>query len=139
MLSRTADNLYWLSRYAERAEFVARILDAALRLAALPRAMAAARPTNGTRPSPRPAIRRCSSRSTTASNEDTVRDFLAFSPHNPSSIRSCIETARENARTVRTALTTEMWDAINGAWLELQQLRATRHEPRGVHAASSTG
>ena len=43
--------------------------------------------------------------------------------NNPSSIRNCLETARENARAVRTALTTEMWEAINGAWLELQALR----------------
>jgi uncharacterized alpha-E superfamily protein len=56
-------------------------------------------------------------------DEYTVRDFLAFSPNNPSSIRSCIETARENARAVRTALTVEMWDSINGAWLELQRMR----------------
>src|SRR5207248_1337619 len=51
-------------------------------------------------------------------NEQTVTDFLAFSPDNPSSIRSCFEVARSNARSVRTALTMEMWDAINGTWLE---------------------
>jgi uncharacterized alpha-E superfamily protein len=56
-----------------------------------------------------------------AVNEDTVRDFLAFSPHNPSSIKCCFHTARENARSVRTALTIEMWEAINGAWLELRR------------------
>jgi uncharacterized alpha-E superfamily protein len=52
--------------------------------------------------------------------EDTARDFLAFNQQNPSSIRNCIETARENARSVRTALTMEMWDGLNGAWLELK-------------------
>jgi uncharacterized alpha-E superfamily protein len=46
--------------------------------------------------------------------------FLAFSEDNPSSIRNCIEYARTNARAVRTALTAEMWDAINSAWLDLQ-------------------
>jgi uncharacterized alpha-E superfamily protein len=120
MLSRTADNLYWLSRYAERAEFVARILDAALRLAALPSSYgggetnewASALASAGD-----PEVFKPLYDSVT---EATVCDFLAFSPHNPSSIRSCIETARENARSVRTALTTEMWDAINGAWLELR-------------------
>ena len=60
-------------------------------------------------------------------NEQTVTDFLAFSPDNPSSIRSCFEIARTNARAVRTALTMEMWDAINGAWLELQKLGAGPH------------
>src|SRR6516164_11763979 len=54
-------------------------------------------------------------------NEETVTEFLAFSAANPSSIRNCIETARINARSVRTALTIEMWDSINSAWLELRK------------------
>ncbi|MGU3537121.1 alpha-E domain-containing protein [Methylobacterium sp. A54F] len=120
MLSRTADNLYWLSRYVERAEFVARILDAAHRLAALPTSYgggetnewASALASAGDIEAFKPHY--------DGINADTVCDFLAFSQHNPSSIRSCIETARENARSVRTALTTEMWDTINGAWLELR-------------------
>ena len=120
MLSRTADNLYWLSRYAERADFLARILDAALRLAALPSSY-------GGRTSNEWASALSSAGDPElfktlydSVNEHTVCNFLAFSPHNPSSIRSCIATARENARSIRTALTTEMWDTINGAWLELR-------------------
>ena len=120
MLSRTADNLYWLSRYAERADFLARILDAAHRLAALPSSYggresnewASALSSAGD-----PELFRTLYDTV---NEHTVCNFLAFSPHNPSSIRSCIATARENARSIRTALTTEMWDTINGAWLELR-------------------
>ena len=54
-------------------------------------------------------------------SEETVTDFLCFSIANPSSIRSCFERARSNARAVRTALTVEMWDAINGTWLELKR------------------
>ena len=54
-------------------------------------------------------------------NEENVTDFLAFSTANASSIRSCFELARSNARAVRTALTMEMWDAINGTWLELKR------------------
>ena len=54
-------------------------------------------------------------------NEENVTEFLAFSTANPSSIRNCFEVARTNARAVRTALTVEMWDAINGAWLELKR------------------
>ncbi|PXW63851.1 alpha-E domain-containing protein [Methylobacterium sp. B4] len=120
MLSRTADNLYWLSRYAERADFLARILDAALRLAALPSSY-------GGRTSNEWASALSSAGDPElfktlydSVNEHTVCNFLAFSHHNPSSIRSCIATARENARSIRTALTTEMWDTINGAWLELR-------------------
>jgi uncharacterized alpha-E superfamily protein len=122
MLSRTADNLYWLSRYTERADFVARILDATLRLAVLPSSY------GGERNEWEGAVSvagdvEAFKRLYDVADEYTVRDFLAFSPHNPSSIRSCIETARENARAVRTALTVEMWDSINGAWLELQKMR----------------
>ncbi len=119
MLSRTADNLFWVARYTERADFIARTLDATLRLASLPQsyvgegnewesAVASAGDLD--------LFRSLYS----GANEDTVRDFLAFSPVNPSSIRNCIENARENARSVRTALTFEMWDALNGAWLELK-------------------
>jgi uncharacterized alpha-E superfamily protein len=120
MLSRTADNLYWLSRYMERADFVARILDATLRLASLPSTY------GGERNEWESAVAVAGDpvefkRLYDVANEDTVRDFLAFSPNNASSIRGCIETARENARSVRTALTVEMWDAINGAWLELRK------------------
>src|SRR5579862_5268795 len=120
MLSRTADNLYWLARYVERAEYLARILETTHRLTALPLAYigesnewASAVATAG-----------CSSAFFAVhpeANADTVTDFLAFSPSNPSSIRNCFEVARANARAVRTALTTEMWDAINGAWLELRR------------------
>jgi uncharacterized alpha-E superfamily protein len=59
-------------------------------------------------------------------NEQTVTEFLAFSPYNPASIRNCLETARQNARAVRTALTVEMWDAINGAWHELKKFDGKR-------------
>ncbi len=122
MLSRTADNLYWLSRYAERADFVARILDAALRLASLPSSYGGQRNEWEGAASVAGDLQEFR-RLYDAADEYTVRDFLAFSRNNPSSIRSCIETARENARAVRTALTAEMWDSINGAWLELQKMR----------------
>src|SRR5215467_9608411 len=119
MLSRTADNLYWLARYVERAEYLARILDTTLRLNTLPlsyggftneweSAVASAGCVNAF------------SAAYEEANEETVTDFLAFSTKNPSSIRNCFEIARLNARAVRTALTTEMWDTINGIWLELK-------------------
>ena len=120
MLSRTADNLYWLSRYVERAEFVARILDAAHRLASLPTSYGGGETNEWASALASAGDTEVFKQHYDAVNADTVCDFLAFSPHNPSSIRSSIETARENARSVRTALTTEMWDAINGAWLELR-------------------
>src|SRR5207344_1530794 len=120
MLSRTADNLYWLSRYVERAEYLARILDATQRLSALPLAYV------GTSNEWESAVATAGCANAffklyDEANEENVTDFLAFSPDNSSSIRSCFELARGNARAVRTALTMEMWDAINGAWLELKR------------------
>jgi uncharacterized alpha-E superfamily protein len=55
-------------------------------------------------------------------DERNVVEYLSFSPTNPSSIRNCIENARLNSRSVRTALTSEMWDTINSAWIELQEI-----------------
>jgi uncharacterized alpha-E superfamily protein len=120
MLSRTADNLYWLSRYIERAEYLARILDATQRLSALPLAYV------GTSNEWESTVLTagCAAgfyKTHKEATEEAVTDFLAFSTDNPSSIRSCFEMARANARAVRTALTTEMWDAINGTWLELKR------------------
>jgi uncharacterized alpha-E superfamily protein len=120
MLSRTADNLYWLARYVERAEYIARILDTTLRLTALPLAYVGS--TNEWESAV--ATAGCAGaffEHYKEANEETVTEFLAFSSANPSSIRNCFEAARLNARAVRTALTTEMWDAINGAWLELKR------------------
>jgi uncharacterized alpha-E superfamily protein len=125
MLSRTADNLYWLARYMERADFVARALEASRRLAAMPKAyggaesewlstLLSAGAAGAFATSGRPV------------DEANVIDFLAFARDNPGSIRNCIEMARTNARAVRTALTVEMWEAINGAYLELKAFESRR-------------
>ena len=120
MLSRTADNLFWMSRYVERAEYLARILEATLRLTSLPHAYSGTSNEWETAVSTAGCAAAFSSAYAEA-NEETVTDFLAFSQSNPSSIRNCFEVARANARAVRTALTMEMWDAINGAWLEISR------------------
>lgn len=120
MLSRSADNLYWLARYVERADALARILDATHRLSAMPQTEG--KTTNEWESAV--ATAGCVTAFKSAyddANEKTVTDFLAFSHDNPVSIRNCIETARQNARVVRTALTGEMWSVINGAWHELHQ------------------
>src|SRR2546423_2496195 len=120
MLSRTADNLYWLARYVERAEYLARILEVTHRLTTLPP------PHVGSTNEWESAVATAGCAHAFSSlydeaNEETVTEFLCFSTANPSSIRNCFELARTNARAVRTALTVEMWDAINGAWLELKR------------------
>jgi uncharacterized alpha-E superfamily protein len=129
MLSRTADNLYWLARYMERADFLARIVQATQRLATLPKAYGGA------------DTEWDSALASAGASEDfaleyeevceaNVVAFLTFSDKNPSSIRNCIELARTNARAVRTALTIEMWEAINGAWLELKSFEPRRQHDR---------
>jgi uncharacterized alpha-E superfamily protein len=120
MLSRTADNLYWLARYVERAEYLARVLEATLRLSALPLAYVGS--TNEWESAVATAgCRKAFFARYDEANEENVSEFLAFSADNPSSIRNCIEIARTNARAVRTALTMETWETINGAWLDLKR------------------
>src|SRR5260370_13189957 len=120
MLSRTADNLYWLARYVERAEYLARILETSMRLTTLPLAYVGS--TNEWETAVATAgCRKSFFAHYAEANEDNVTEFLAFSIDNPSSIRNCIEVARQNARAVRTALTIETWETINGAWLELKR------------------
>jgi uncharacterized alpha-E superfamily protein len=118
MLSRTAESLYWLARYVERAEYLARTIEATLRATALPDAYV------GKSNEWESALLTAGIEDTfyefhDEANERTVVDFLSFSLDNPSSIRNCIENARLNSRSVRTALTGEMWDTINSAWIEL--------------------
>src|SRR5688572_24392001 len=120
MLSRTADNLFWLSRYVERAEYLARILEATRRLTDLPLTYVG----ESNEWESAVATAGCGHAfysNYKEANADNVTDFLAFSTANSSSIKSCFEVARTNARAVRTALTVEMWDAINGTWLELRR------------------
>lgn len=131
MLSRTADSLFWMSRYVERADYLARVLEAATRLSTLPKAYGSG--TNEWESAL--ATAGCAElfyRFHEKPDAASVIDFLAFSESNPASIRHCLETARTNARAVRTALTAEMWDAINGAWLELQQMPAKAADADGL-------
>src|ERR1700738_1441944 len=121
MRSRTAENLYWLARYVERAEYLARTIDATLRVTALPAAYIgktnewdSALLTAGVSESFYQVYQEA--------NEQNVVEYLSFSASNPSSIKNCIEAARLNSRSVRTALTSEMWDTINSAWIELGEV-----------------
>jgi uncharacterized alpha-E superfamily protein len=120
MLSRTADNLFWLARYMERADFLARIVEATQRLAALPRSYSVEGTEWESALESSGAAEGFHAAGGTA-DEASVVDYLTFSAENPSSIRNCIEAARTNARAVRTALTVEMWQSINGAWIELKR------------------
>ena len=125
MLARTADSLFWLARYIERADYTARILEATARLVALPRAY------GDTGSEWESALRSTDVIDTFKAAHETIDEasvvrFLVFAPDNPSSIYNCIEYARTNARAVRTALTIEAWESINSAWLELKKFEKSR-------------
>ncbi|HQF31824.1 MAG TPA: alpha-E domain-containing protein, partial [Hyphomicrobiales bacterium] len=108
MLSRTADSLFWFSRYIERAENTARLLEAAGRLSALPTHYAGSTNEWESALSATGALHQYYLTHEAATADDVV-SFLAFDEGNPSSIKSCVQAARANARAVRTALTVEMW------------------------------
>jgi uncharacterized alpha-E superfamily protein len=120
MLSRTADHLFWMARYMERAENTARMLDINLKTLLLPqsakheeRAQRAVLRISELEPAF--DARYADKGGPTSAN---VLDFLAAAPDNPSSIYACLQAARENARAVRGVLTTEAWETINFTWLE---------------------
>src|SRR5260370_28609040 len=121
MLSSTAENLYWLARYVERAEYLARTIEATLRVTALPNTYIG-KTNEGYSALLTAGVRGSFYEVHDEADERNVVDYLSFSPANPSSIRNCIENARLNSRSVRTALTSEMWDTINGAWIDLQEV-----------------
>ncbi len=125
MLSRTADNLFWIARYMERAETAARLLAVGARNSLIPS-------SQGHRSEWDSLLRAIGTSEAFAQKygdpvQRNIESHLFFDRDNPSSVVSCITAARENARIVRTALTTQVWDAINTAFQELRQLE---REPR---------
>jgi uncharacterized alpha-E superfamily protein len=120
MLSRTADHLFWMSRYTERAENTARMLDVNYQTSLLPQSAAVAQlGWQGLLAISElvPAYTAKYGQDVTARN---VMDFMVRDASNPSSIVSCLQAARENARAVRGVLTTEMWETQNATWLKLE-------------------
>ncbi len=120
MLSRTADHLFWMSRYTERAENTARMLDVNYQTSLLPQSKAVSQlGWQGML-----AISELVPAYTAKYGEDViardVMDFMVRDESNPSSIVSCLQAARENARAVRGVLTTEMWETQNSTWLKLE-------------------
>ena len=124
MLSRTADHLFWMARYTERAENTARMLDVNYQSALLPQSTEVA--TLGWQGLL--SISELLPAYTAQHGEVTpakVLDFMVKDPSNPSSIVACLQAARENARAVRGALNTEAWEIQNQTWLEVNRLIAS--------------
>jgi len=112
MLSRTAENLFWMGRYMERADATARLLEMGYRMATLPGANHA--------DEWRSVAMAAGSWPHAADVSDaSVIHRLLLDPDNPSSIRSCLIQARANGRAIRTALTQDMWEALNEGWRQL--------------------
>lgn len=115
MLSRTAENLFWMARYMERAEATARLLTMGQRMAILPGAhhrdewRSVVRATGAEQRFPEGTI---------VSESDAV-GYLMLDPDNSSSIRACLLKARANAKSARTMLTQDMWEALNEGWRKL--------------------
>jgi uncharacterized alpha-E superfamily protein len=122
MLSRTADHLYWMARYTERAENLARMLDVNCRMTLLRQEEDAVR-------------RRWTSTLSTVGQlepfltahgsvtQATAIDWISFERSNPGSIEQCLNLARENAHAVRGTLTSETWETLNATWLEIRGFR----------------
>ena len=120
MLSRTADHLFWMSRYTERAENTARMLDVNYQTSLLPQSAAVAQAgwqglLSISELKPAYAAKYASA----SINPAEVMDFMVRDEQNPSSIISCLQNARENARAVRGSLTTEVWETQNQTYLEV--------------------
>jgi uncharacterized alpha-E superfamily protein len=120
MLSRTADHLFWMARYTERAENTARMLDVNVQTSMLPQSVE--EDQQGWR-----AMLGISELQSAYDQKHSslqareVIDFMVRDPDNPSSITACLTEARENARAVRGTLTTEVWEIQNQTWLDMQK------------------
>ncbi|MFS4437379.1 alpha-E domain-containing protein [Paracoccaceae bacterium GXU_MW_L88] len=120
MLSRTAGNLYWSARYLERAETMSRLLDMGYRMALIPGAREGYH--NEWESILTVAGRYGFDERYDEVNSSNVLDFLFFDRSNSSSVVSCITAARENIRAQRTAVTAEVWDALNAGYQEIRGL-----------------
>ena len=121
MLSRVANSIYWMSRYVERAENVARFIDVNLQL------LLDAPP--GQEQQWQPLLNATADQDEFAqrygqATQDNVVQFLAFDPRNPNSILSCLQAARENARGVREVISSAMWLQLNKFFLMVREAAA---------------
>ena len=120
MLSRTAENLFWSARYIERADSLARLLEVGYRISLIPNTergytneWESIIETSG--------IKNEYLKKYKTISKEKIIFYLLFDPQNSSSVKNCIKTARENIRMVRTAVTLEVWNAINSSYHELDK------------------
>ncbi|EYS88065.1 hypothetical protein CF68_00385 [Cupriavidus sp. SK-4] len=123
MLSRTADHLFWMARYTERAENTARMLDVNYQTSLLPQSAEVAEQGWWAMLDISELTDVFDHKYGLLSRDDVI-DFMVRDMTNASSIMSCLRAARENARAVRGSLTTEVWETVNTTWLEVQRMIA---------------
>ncbi|MEL6204076.1 MAG: alpha-E domain-containing protein [Pseudomonadota bacterium] len=121
MLGKTAGGLTWMFRYLERSENTTRLIEAGFRIALT-------RPSNSD-DEWASVLEAAGARARYDERYDRMEQALAINfllrdPANPSSVMSCIEGARNDARLVRTALSREVWEATNECWMEAKRLLA---------------
>ncbi len=124
MLSRTAANLFWMGRHLERADTAARLLDVGQRITLLPNT------ASGYQNEWNSLLQASGSANLFARkygeiSQENIEEFIFFDRENPSSVMSCTEKAREAGRIVRTALTSQVWDALNMAYQDLRKIEKT--------------
>jgi len=135
MLSRTAEHLFWMARHIERAENMARMLDVTYRMRLLPASI-----NQPIEPWAQPwAVPLITTGTASAYyavypelNAENVLEFMVSNPGNPSSIANCLKHARENARTVRGTITSEMWESLNTTWMEFGSPGPEVLEPQNI-------
>ena len=120
MLSRTAENLFWSARYIERADSLARLLEVGYRISLIPNTergytneWESILETSG--------IKNEYLKKYKTISKEKIIFFILFDPENSSSVKNCIKVARENIRMVRTAVTLEVWNAVNSSYHELDK------------------
>lgn len=135
MLGKTAGGLYWMFRYLERTENLARLVETGARIALT-------RPdeTEGEWASilQTAGVQQAFDAHHDETTGEAAIDWLLRDPDNPSSVMSCVEAARMNARTVRTALTREVWEAVNECWMTLRDTLARKVSTRDLPRTLAT-
>lgn len=122
MLSRTASCLFWMARYMERAENLARLLDVSQQLALLP----GGGDTVMAMPLDIIDLREHFAETGKPLNAEEVAMFLVLQDDSPSSIKASLRQARENAHVVRGTITSELWEAVNATWLEMKTINRAK-------------
>ena len=120
MLSRTADHLFWMSRYIERAENLARLLDVTWQMSLVPQSLEAANQNWNAIIALNSLEEKFADRYSAVNAENVLR-FMVSDTGNHASILSCLRLTRENAHAVRGTITSEMWETMNSTWLEARE------------------